>query len=784
MPVRPRPPRKRESDPTRPGAVITEPGNPAWQANAKVGSRERVENKKVTYTWKRGNEGGLSERDIIVEPILGSRGDFNKQPIAKVIDADNIQLHSFNHVKYRYKSFKATQGALKRNNWVIYVQTAIRSVNNLTGESSIKYPQAISDIILQGMYYAQIDGEDAPIHPEIYSMLYKGPTREIVDSRVERSLDSNENYFTTNRQTILDAWVRFCEANNINSTNGLQRWDRYGNHTQDLQAFIQKRQNMMASNFINPSQRLIDETDKPPLMPGASIGNRPRGNLSNLSRKKDKIKYTYQPPATPIYTQNDVQPPTTPIYTQNDVRRRRNKIPPETEFEITSPITNIRSPKTPDSSEPIGFVGSFDDEPYEGYDLDGGDLTPVRPIIQKKVESSSSISLQLKESTMNQSARRSLFQDNPEDIFQQRLQSIQSSPKFFIDNRPIYLGRREVQTVFLTRRPHLPPLPNPKEAFEKITYSASNDFIEALCGEILLYLIIFERIVEPYPIFITGRGWNAYDNVQNLNLRTNTIYLINMNMGEGKFILTIISNYDTALQNSDANLIKVKMYMLSPDTEANFEELQREAGTIVNTMVTMIETSGSVPIKDYRIPITRSTFPLIIPMFFYQILEKNKKMIFEPEYFPFFKCNMLQMIFHEDNQWVPRKPTTSTFLFTNVCFEPNPSLPSSMAIPIDTPLPTPLPATPPPQTPRNQKKVPPNILKIQVNGVTYTKNNVSKIKRKRDEEEKTEEKEEKTKRTKKAREIFSPMSTMQKRKVKPIKTLSSRTIKPPEKYSP
>lgn len=267
-------------------AVPYEVDNPAWQSNSKVGSRYRVENNKASYTWKYKNEGGLTEREIERLPILGSRGDFNSRPISKIVVKDGLQsiYHSNeNSKKYRYKSLKASEGALKRNNWVIYVQIAIAAANQYHTKQ-IKYPEAISDLVLQAMFHASelVDGvkEPKPLNPILYIFYnpwsfnqYVAPNVPSISQMVENEMKQNRNFFDGNKTKFFRAWEEFCRNKSISASvmrNGQKNWDRFGDHSTDLAEFIQSRNNMIERGVLNPSLRVLNQiTNAGTTFPGA-----------------------------------------------------------------------------------------------------------------------------------------------------------------------------------------------------------------------------------------------------------------------------------------------------------------------------------------------------------------------------------------------------------------------------------------------------------------------------------------------------------------------------------
>lgn len=160
-------------------------GNPAWQSNSKVGSRARVELGKAQYTWRAGKKAGLNHQQIEPQPIVGWRGQFNRNNISSIIAGPDgredqaIIKQRKPREKQRYKSSLASNSAKTKNNWIIYVRLArifYNTVAKTTQVAELKYPQLISDPILQAMFHAKdADGFDCPLPPDHY-ILFSDPT--------------------------------------------------------------------------------------------------------------------------------------------------------------------------------------------------------------------------------------------------------------------------------------------------------------------------------------------------------------------------------------------------------------------------------------------------------------------------------------------------------------------------------------------------------------------------------------------------------------------------------
>lgn len=152
--------------------------NPAFQSNSKVGSRRRVEDGKAQYTWRNKSKAGLTDENIQPEIISGWRGEFNRNNILSIQsdpfsrqDQAVIKVRN-NNPKRKYKSILASESAKTKNNWIIYVRLALFYYNRIANTqkaATVKYPQLISDPILQAMFHARDDdGHDCPVPPDHY----------------------------------------------------------------------------------------------------------------------------------------------------------------------------------------------------------------------------------------------------------------------------------------------------------------------------------------------------------------------------------------------------------------------------------------------------------------------------------------------------------------------------------------------------------------------------------------------------------------------------------------
>lgn len=200
-----------------PNFTLPEEENPAWQSNSKIGSRARVMNGTATYTWKFGDEtGGLEKNDLKKEPVKGQVGNFNAVGVP--------------YLKNRIKSKVASEGALKRNNWVKFVKKAQQSWE--THFNSVKtYPCIIADPIIQLMYHARnitSSTKQAKVNrvpPEHYPFIF---TDDMVDEYQKQGINYFE-YLKQSPDTIVGTTQKINVFDTIDKKNDFRNIisDRY-----------------------------------------------------------------------------------------------------------------------------------------------------------------------------------------------------------------------------------------------------------------------------------------------------------------------------------------------------------------------------------------------------------------------------------------------------------------------------------------------------------------------------------------------------------------------------
>lgn len=238
-----------------------EAGNPAYQSNSKVGSRKRVEDGKAQYTWRYGKTAGLNEQKIKAEEIAGWRGKFNRNNIASIQSRPNARqdqalIKTRNPtIKKKYKSIVASNSAKTKNNWIVYVRLAMSFYNRVASQMktpSMKYPQMISDPILQAMFHAKDpDGFDCPVPPDHYIIFADTNARFSFEERLKQIpedangvkvynvFDMGNGSFDdsgTFRDFINREWDRISSSPDYNAyvpaTTGLHYWPyRYADNS-------------------------------------------------------------------------------------------------------------------------------------------------------------------------------------------------------------------------------------------------------------------------------------------------------------------------------------------------------------------------------------------------------------------------------------------------------------------------------------------------------------------------------------------------------------------------
>lgn len=184
------------------------PGNPAFQSNSKVGSRKRVDERKAQYTWRYKTSAGLTPDQIRYEEIKGWRGPFNTQNLKSVTKGTEkqgdisvpiiIRETRNNQPKVRYKSTFASEGAKRRNNWIVYVRLTLANYARIqeatVGEyvlEELKFPQAVANTALQAMFHAKDGDQDCPVPPSHFAVFFNTDSLKREFTEVMRKLQTN-----------------------------------------------------------------------------------------------------------------------------------------------------------------------------------------------------------------------------------------------------------------------------------------------------------------------------------------------------------------------------------------------------------------------------------------------------------------------------------------------------------------------------------------------------------------------------------------------------------------
>lgn len=203
------PPRRNRSAllnaPSRAGenAQPIEAGNPAYQSNSKVGSRNRVEKNMAQFTWRSRSRIGLDQTEIEAHPIIGARGVYNRNNIRNINlapggiegQAGIAQPRNDLAVKTKFKSKKAMEGATLRNNWIIYVKL-VKNIYSQFVQNQLaakKFPELMADNLLQAMFHAKdINGNDCPVPPTHYIVFSNCEIRQQFES-IETNIGTTIN---------------------------------------------------------------------------------------------------------------------------------------------------------------------------------------------------------------------------------------------------------------------------------------------------------------------------------------------------------------------------------------------------------------------------------------------------------------------------------------------------------------------------------------------------------------------------------------------------------------
>lgn len=179
---------------------------PKIQNGETVGSREVVENRKAVATRVEGDilgrkSVGLTDDDITQKVIAGQKGKFNElnlSQIKKKGDTTILKLRDDTVLKTRNISKVASEGAKKRNNWIIYVKQVQLHQQNFN-LAVFKYPELVGNPILQAFYHMKIfdSGNNSSLRvsiaPFVFAMIYSESNNSLIGEIIKKIDESPNN---------------------------------------------------------------------------------------------------------------------------------------------------------------------------------------------------------------------------------------------------------------------------------------------------------------------------------------------------------------------------------------------------------------------------------------------------------------------------------------------------------------------------------------------------------------------------------------------------------------
>lgn len=212
---------------------------PKVQNGETVGSREVVENRKAIATRVEGDilgrkSVGLTDDDITQKVIVGQKSRFNELNLAQIKKRGNstvLKVRDDTILKTRNISKVASEGAKKRNNWIIYVKQVQLHQRNFN-LPVFKYPELVGNPILQAFYHMKIFDSDnnsnlrVSIAPYVFAMIYSERNGRLIneifrkiDEKPENPLDREINTSNNLLTRILNKYREMVQDEDINIIN-------------------------------------------------------------------------------------------------------------------------------------------------------------------------------------------------------------------------------------------------------------------------------------------------------------------------------------------------------------------------------------------------------------------------------------------------------------------------------------------------------------------------------------------------------------------------------------
>lgn len=366
--------------------------DPKIQNNYNIGSREVVQNNKAVATRviKRNRESyeiGLTNPEIKEKEIAGQRSEYNKLGASKIIHKNNeiiIKTREYNNNKIKNISSKASEGAKKRNNWIIWLKQIQLHILYLT-RNQIKFPQLINDVMTSIWNRTmRCENQDvfAPLSPLYASMAFVSRDMQDINNEIKYKNFSfdimDESYNEEKENQILQIMKLEIEK----QIEELQLEDPYNNYINYLNNNKDKQYWNRFQTYIFSENELIDGVDKEEI---CSYFSENRLNIKSIKkRNKNRLPqiidqqnqngeedYNFELFNNIEELSNDVANFVTPRTNDTSYENEQTPTPAKSPKRVQTP-TPAKSPKRVQTSTPAKSpINTFaDEELYNDDDED------------------------------------------------------------------------------------------------------------------------------------------------------------------------------------------------------------------------------------------------------------------------------------------------------------------------------------------------------------------------------------------------------------------------------
>lgn len=292
--------------------IILQQNYPKIQNGKKVGTRETVENRKAVATRVEGDvtgktNVGLTAEDLTEKEIVGQKGKYNELNINNIStkNGKTVIKSRNNKIKIRNISKTASEGALIRNNWIIYVKQIQLHQKNFNIPIK-KFPELVSNKVLQAFYHIKYYNNDPNVDGKIFlaiapyifafltdptksnimielEALLKNSTTNIFDRKfgtVPRRMNQISqlyNLYISEKDDITNKFFYLSNGNKFgwnkfeNYENNIKNDPEYlidginilNDNSEDINRIIQEQSNMVVKSTQIRQQRVIQPENRP-----------------------------------------------------------------------------------------------------------------------------------------------------------------------------------------------------------------------------------------------------------------------------------------------------------------------------------------------------------------------------------------------------------------------------------------------------------------------------------------------------------------------------------------